>query len=229
MALILCDIDGTLVNGASSYGTTMVEAISRVYDAQVSVDLNEFHGSTDRLVLKDILGRYGVSYDNSSLDDCLRLFGELFPENPADINIIPGVIETIPILWETHKLGLVTGNVEAMARKKLRLFHTVDMLLDNYFLFGGFGGTDPHETRADLIPLAIVRAAEYGWRGRNNQTFVIDDSQKGLAAAIEARVVPIGITTGKYTEAQLRQTGTEHIANNFIEIPDLIKRLCDKL
>ncbi len=227
MALVLCDIDGTLVSGASSYGTTMEKAISRVYHAEVSVDLNKFHGYTDKLVMREILNRYGVSYDSSSLDECLRLFGELFPDNPEDISVIPGVLETIPKLWEDYQLGLVTGNVELMARKKLRLFKADGISLSDYFLFGGFGGTDSHESRADLIHLAIERAINNGWTGKNKHTFLIDDSQRGLAAAIDARVVPIGITTGKYTEEQLRQTGVEHIADNFREIPDLIERLCD--
>ncbi len=226
MVLILCDIDGTLVTGASSYGRTMEEAISRVYHAKVEVDLNQFHGSTDRLVMKDVLRRQGVSYDNTSLDECLILFGELFPEHPTDIRIIPGVLETIPRLKVLHTLGLLTGNVEAMARKKLRLFKTEeDMCLNDYFLFGGFGGTNPHESRADLIPMAIERAVEYGWRGKNKHTFVIDDSERGLVAAIESRVVPIGITTGIYSRQQLAVTGTKYIVDNMREIPDLIDRL----
>ena len=78
------------------------------------------------------------------------------------------------------------------------------------------------------IPLAIQRATDYGWRGRNKHTFVIDDSQRGLAAAIGARVVPIGITTGIYSRQQLSETGTEHIVDNFREIPGLIERLCNE-
>ncbi len=151
MALILCDVDGTLVTGASSYGTTMEEAISRIYHAKVEVDLHQYHGSTDMLVMGDVLRQKGVAYNHTSLDECLRLFGELFPDHPEDITVIPGVLETIPKLWETHILGLVTGNVEAMARKKLRLFQVNDEPLSDYFLFGGFGGTDSHESRADLI------------------------------------------------------------------------------
>jgi phosphoglycolate phosphatase-like HAD superfamily hydrolase len=230
MALLLIDIDGTMIGGeVSSYGDSLEEAIRRVYHKETSVDLREFHGFTDKLVLKETLRRYDISYDEKSLNECLRLFGELFPDNPQGLIVLPGVLETVPKLWESHRLGLVTGNVEVMARKKLGLFHTKDMSLSDYFLFGAFGGTDPHKSRADLIDLAIYRATEdYGWRGKNKHTFVIDDSKRGLEAAIKARVVPIGITTGIYSRTELEETGTKNIVDNFTELPELIERLCDE-
>ncbi len=206
----------------------MSEAISRVFGARATIDLNEFHGSTDRLIMGNVLRKANVSYDDSSLDSCLRLFGQIFPDYPDDIRIIPGVLKYIPILYNSHQLGLVTGNNEEMARKKLRLFKARDIALDNYSIFGAFGGTDPHERRSDLIELAIQRAVDLGWRGRMQHTFIVDDSQRGLTAALEARVVPIGVTTGKYSREDLRNTGVMHIVDNFRELPDLLARLCQE-
>jgi len=55
MALLLCDIDGTLVRGGSSYDSTMEQAINQVFRKHAPVDLSRFHGYTDRLVMKQVL------------------------------------------------------------------------------------------------------------------------------------------------------------------------------
>lgn len=222
MALILCDIDGTMVRGFSAYKYTIQEAIKRELGVGIPVDIDKYHGSTDRLIMQDILAKNRISYDKETIDRCLHTFGELFPEIAGNIRILPGVLETIPKLGKTNLLGLVTGNVEPMAREKLRLFQANGQSLDLYFPFGGFG-SDPHKQRSDLVTLAVERARAYGWNGDLRQTYVIDDTPRGIDAANIARVRTIGITTGIYPEQELRDHGAEKIASSFTEIPELIR------
>lgn len=241
MALYLFDIDGTLIGGSvSSYGGTMSKAILEVFGAQTSIDLNKYHGFTDKLVMQDILAKANVEYDPKDLNQCLRLFGELFPDRPEGLIAIPAVSETIPPLSHSNVLGLLTGNVEVMARKKLRLFQANGQSLDSYFPFGGFGGTDPHEQRLDLFPIAINKAKRFGWNGRGN-VYLIDDSKLGLKAAVDAqqlltpangfsipvpKIVPIGVATGIYPADVLNSVpGVEFAIPNLKELPQLTQRL----
>jgi len=221
MALLLFDIDDTLIrNPISAYQTTMQNAFKQVLGVEVPVDLSGYHGSTDRLIMRDILTKNHVSYDNQTLERCLQRFGELFPENPIGLEVLPGVLKTIPELDRRYWLGLVTGNVETMARKKLRRFQVNRKTLSDYFPFGGFGSY-PHEKRADLIALAINRSRRDNCCASLNQTYVIDDSERGMAAAKEAGVIPIGITTGNFLKEQLREAGAKYIIRNFSEISQL--------
>jgi len=141
---------------------------------------------------------------------------------------MPGVLETIPSLSQNNQLGLVTGNIEVMARKKLKKFSTDEKSLNDYFQFGGFGN-DIHEKRSDLIILAIKRAKNnHGWK-KNNSVYVVDDTFRGIGAAIEAseriktKIITIGITTGIYSKEQLKEAGADIIVDNFNEIPELIR------
>jgi len=47
MALILCDMDMTLLKGISSYRAVMEKTIHQVFNKQIIADLSDFHGSTD--------------------------------------------------------------------------------------------------------------------------------------------------------------------------------------
>lgn len=225
MALLLFDIDGTMVNGGESYNVSMQKAIKQHYRKDIKVELFKFHGYTDRLVLKALLNENRIPYSSECLDACLKTFGELYPDCPSDISMIPGVGDTIPCLLKKHILGLVTGNVEEMARKKLRKFAINGSSLDDYFLFGGFG-SDLHNTRADLVRLAVKRSKKFnGSTLSRNPKFVIDDTPRGARAAREAGVIPIGVTTGRYTGHDLMEARAEYIIANVRELPDLLERI----
>jgi phosphoglycolate phosphatase len=221
--LILSDMDGTIVrNGSSCYRSAMEEAIYEVFQKQTLADWEGIHGSTDRQIIENILKKHYIPFDNKSLDRVIYTFGQVYPEIPPDIELIPGVLETIPILWQDHQLGLVTGNVEVIARKRLRKFRANGISLSDYFAFGGFG-SDPHEQRADLVTLAIQRARlNYGWKD-NNLVYVVDDTPRGIEAALIAGVKPIGITTGIFSERELRAAGANLVVANYTKIPAIVQ------
>ena len=226
MALFLCDIDGTLTLGGSSYNSSMQRAIKTTVNRDIPVDVHKFQGYTDRLVLKQLFSEQSIPYNDQTLDRCLAEFGHVFPKNPHDVRVIPGVLETIAQLYPNHIFGLVTGNVEEMARKKLKMFpingEANGPTLDSYFPFGGFG-SDPHESRYDLVTLAVRRVKQIGsWTLSKNPVYIIDDAPRGIIAAREANVIPIGITTGSYLRQDLIDAGAAHVVDNFREIPGII-------
>jgi len=220
MSLLLFDLDGTILSGLGPYNASLEQAIQETFSKDVKLGFTPTHGKTDRRILKELLEKEDISYSESNINICLTRFGEIYQANHNDINLVPGVISAIPSLSKGNTLGLVTGNVQQMARKKLRLFHINRENLNVYFPFGGFG----HEScnRADLVIKAIERGRDYGWNGIDAS--VIGDTPLDIQAALEAsdrlnrKITPIGVTTGNYPREQLLQAGTEYVIDSLIDL-----------
>lgn len=216
MALILLDIDGTLVKGLGPYESSLKQAIQETHDSDLQVDLTPYHGHTDRFIARDILKRNNLSYDNKSLDECLLMFGKNYQANEEHTKIIPGVAEALPQLAEKNLLGIVTGNVETMAMKKLRLYG-----LNQHIKLGAFGNEDVD--RSELVGYAIHRAKKEGWNGDKNNTYLVDDTLVGINAAINAQVIPVGVLTGKVrTKTEFQNARAKYIIFSLLELLGIV-------
>jgi len=225
MPLLLFDIDGTLLTGLGPYETSLEQAVQEVFNQQVRIDLTHAHGKTDKRILKELLEQHEISFDELSIERCLRRFGKNYSPSKEQTQLIPGVEETIPRLSETHILGLVTGNVREMARKKLRLFSVDGKELNDYFRFGGFG--DKYYNRARLITSTVIKGGdEYRWDW--GEAYVIGDTPLDIQSVLEASkrlnkgIITIGVTTGRYSGEALQQAGARHVINSLTKLPDLI-------
>lgn len=230
MPLLLFDIDGTLLTGLGPYESSLEQAIKETFKQEVKIDLTNYQGSTDRTVLRGHLEEaeiFNSTYEqpNREIDQCLKRFGEIYPAG-SETQLIPGVQETIPQLKKQgHVLGLVTGNVEQMARRKLRMFSAKNEELNTYFKFGGFG--EESYNRANLVLNAIQRAGNYDWDGE--EAYVIGDTPNDIKAIISAAealkrtIIPIGVTTGTTTKEQLQQARAQYVLDSLTELPDLIQ------
>ena len=144
--LITFDVDGTLVRSgvaaeASAHARAFAAATGKVLGDGSPTKLpsevlegHEFHGSTDGLILLNLARKAlgispGVAKDRlgelwrAMYDDVAALTDA---EMAKGIEPLPGVIETLTRLsrlraaGEPISCGLVTGNVEGIARKKMR-------------------------------------------------------------------------------------------------------------
>jgi phosphoglycolate phosphatase len=193
--LFLFDIDGTLIESPSL--NRFVQAIKNLYGLNIVIK-KDYRGFTDRLILIALLQEEGWSDDKieRALPDLIqeldRVHEELFLQ--GSVTVLPGVRELlVELKTRGETLGLITGNLEATAKRKLE-----DVKLFSYFSTGGFG-SDPHVTRADLVKIAIERA---GFSSNTEGVYVLGDAPMDMWAANEAGVAnSIGITNG-YREAQ---------------------------
>ena len=92
-----------------------------------------------------------------------------------------------------HRLALVTGNLEPIARLKLRAAGIVRHFAPGQ---GGFGSDS--EDRSDLPPLARERAAagNGGAPWPREQTVVIGDTPRDIACARADGVHVVAVATG---------------------------------
>ena len=91
-------------------------------------------------------------------------------------------------------MGLVTGNIEAIAWHKMAAAG-----LRQYFSFGAFG--DESGRRADLPPLAVSRA------GRSfavDRSYVIGDTPLDIDCGLACGMKTIAVATGRYSIEELR-------------------------
>ena len=104
-------------------------------------------------------------------------------------------------------LGLVTGNLETIARAKLNKIGISD-----FFKFGGFGSD--HISRTDLVKIAIRRAGNQFKLDGNNQMFHLGDAPQDMRAAREAGVIPIGVATGIFSADELESAGAFQVVSD---------------
>ena len=125
------------------------------------------------------------------------------------IVLLPGVFDLLSRLEHSGiVLGLVTGNLEQIARAKLK-----KVGIDRFFRVGGFGSD--HINRTNLVKIAIQRAEVQFDFGNHRRVFHFGDAPQDMRAGREAGVVPIGVATGIFTAQQLTSAGAQKV------IPDL--------
>jgi phosphoglycolate phosphatase-like HAD superfamily hydrolase len=201
--LLLFDIDGTLVAGATdAHRDALHAALLEVHgvDARVVPRTLSPAGRTDGEIARAILLCAGVSADriDDRLDDvreeCCRAYARLCT---ADLShtVVAGVPELLEWLAgrDGVKLGLLTGNYEPVARLKL-----LRAGLGRYFPLGqGAFGSDA-EDRAALPAIARRRAGLNGIPCPREHTIVIGDTPRDIACARADGVRCVAVTTGPY-------------------------------
>src|SRR3990167_495783 len=207
--LLLFDIDGTLLTGGGH--DRFSRTISKVHGLDLTSD-KDFRGYTDYLILAALLESEGWDDEQIKatmpklLEEMDKMHAETF--HADDMKLLPGVKKLLDKLKETESvLGLITGNMESIAKRKLEALGIWD-----YFSLGGYG-SDPHIIRADLVKIAIERA---GFKDNIKQVYVIGDTAKDIEAAHTAGVVnSIGVANGFRDIKELSDAGAKYIFEDF--------------
>jgi phosphoglycolate phosphatase-like HAD superfamily hydrolase len=206
--LLLFDIDGTLVAGATdAHRDALHAALLEVHgvDAKsIRAPLSPA-GRTDSEIARAILLDAGVSATriDERADDvragCCRVYAQICT---ADLShtVLPGVHELLR--WAAERedavLGLLTGNYEPVARLKLSRAG-----LGKFFASGqGAFGSDA-EDRAALPAIARRRAGTVGVPYARDRTIVIGDTPRDIACAKADGLRCVAVATGPYGEDEL--------------------------
>ena len=145
---------------------------------------------------------------------------ELEPPNPRKI-IMPGIrplLDTLALRDDTY-LALLTGNYEKAARLKLEHFD-----LWRYFPCGAFA--DDGADRNSLLPKALERIRACGGPSvQPSDVLVVGDTPHDVACALAVGAVPIGVATGGYTSARLRESGADIVFEDLSATHEFLKLL----
>jgi phosphoglycolate phosphatase-like HAD superfamily hydrolase len=193
--LVLFDVDRTLLTGNAVHEQAFHHALARVHGVDGSIQLVSHHGKTDAGLIVEVLELCGVPGEQarSRLGEVREQMVEYFLAHVHECGStpLPGVPEALAALERRGVLcGLVTGNIEAIARGKLRRHD-----LERHFPLGGFGSET--EDRAELIRIAL-RQAQAIKPVQAPNVFHVGDTPADLEAARRAGVNGVGVATGIY-------------------------------
>jgi phosphoglycolate phosphatase-like HAD superfamily hydrolase len=233
--LVLFDIDGTLVLTGGAGIRAMNRACEELVGHPHALEGIPVAGRTDRIILSDVVTRAGHSLHDGLLEQLrdryiVNLRREI--EKPGKLQsfeslgarggvkaVMPGIRELLDILEGRDDvfLGLLTGNFEAGARIKLEHFD-----LWRYFRCGAFG--DDAADRNELVPFAVERARRCGLPDiAAADIFVVGDTPHDVACARAVGAVPIGVATGGFSSAQLRESGADIVFENLGATTEFLK------
>ena len=203
------DIDSTLIQSSAGHVESLILAIKDIYGLATSINVINHHGMTDQEILIKILGKHEVDDKIiwSKLKECINHMQLQYAQivQSENIVVLEGVFNLLSQLDQKgFLLGLVTGNLESIARAKLKKIG-----IDGFFKFGGFGSD--HISRTELVKIAVRRAGNQFDLDDNNQIFHLGDAPQDMKAAREAGVTPIGVTTGIFSAEELESAGAYRV------------------
>jgi phosphoglycolate phosphatase-like HAD superfamily hydrolase len=203
-ALVLFDIDGTLVRRAGPHHKlAMIEAVRRVTGLNAGFDGIPLYGMLDPDIIGQMMRNAGATRAEVRLamPEIVRRAQAIYVRScPASLarRTCPGVRRLLARLrCDGALMGLVTGNLTRIGWKKME-----GAGLREFFRFGAFGEMAP--TRGALAKLAIARARREHWISRAAPVSLVGDAPADIIAARQSGARSVAVATGVVPAEQLR-------------------------
>jgi len=207
-ALVLFDIDGTLVRRAGPHHReALVEGVRLVTGLKTTTDGIPVQGMLDPDIVTVMMRMAGArpAAIREAMPEVLRA-AERYYLRVCPVLVgkhCPGVEPTLQKLGRRGiLLGLVTGNLTRIGWRKLQRAG-----LRDYFRFGAFG--EMARTRGGLARIAIREARKCRWITRDTPVSLIGDAPADILAARENRIRAISVQTGITPVEELRALGPD--------------------
>ena len=209
-ALLLFDIDGTLLLSGRAGLRAMTRAFAQAFGIADAFASASFSGRTDSFLVSHALTAAGlpdtVEHHTRFRDAYLPLLAEEI-EHPGTGHkgLMPGARELLDALGEYDHLqvALLTGNYRDAAEIKLTYFE-----LWEFFEWGAF--SDDSADRNALVPIARQRAGTYDVPAEAlKRVIVIGDTPYDIECARVGGAQSIAVATGGHTVEELRAAGAD--------------------
>ena len=217
-ALVLFDIDGTLVRRAGSHHRqALVDAVRRVTGLETTTDHIPVHGMLDPDILTRMLRDAGASSKSigRAMPEIVRRAQQIYARGVPSLlrKTCPGVRPLLRRLKESGVLlGLVTGNLTRIGWKKLDRAG-----LKPYFRFGAFG--EMAKDRPALARLAIRQAHARGWIAKETPISLVGDAPSDIIAAKRNGIRSIAVYTGISTRDELLAYAPDVLLKDLRNLP----------
>ncbi|MEJ2368482.1 MAG: HAD hydrolase-like protein [Acidobacteriota bacterium] len=201
MALLLFDIDGTLIRPRGLGRKAFEQACRDLYGLCPASGRFRFDGLLDTHIAAKQLQLLGKESGESAVARLLEAYVARLKEEragPKEDHLCPGVPGILDsAVARGHFLGLLTGNILEGAKVKLGLFD-----LWEYFPAGAFGADAPD--RPSLVAVASARCSSaFNRRFQAHETWIIGDSIHDITAAKAGGVRSVAVATGHTPAARL--------------------------
>lgn len=225
--LVLFDIDGTILLTDGAGRRAVHRALIDVFGSAGPAE-HRFDGKTDPQIIRELMRHEGHedARIDAEMERLLALYVAYLEEElrtgAAGIRVMPGVVDLLDAL-ESHTdaiLGLLTGNLAAGARAKLRAAG-ID---PDRFRVGAYGSD--HETRGELPAVAQRRAREdLGVRIAGADVVVIGDTPADLECGRAIGARGIGVATGRYSVAELARHDPAAVFKDLSPTADVVRAI----
>ena len=198
----LFDIDGTLIRSGGAGGLAMGRALEEAFDVPPDTRGVCFSGRTDRGITLDLFAAHEIEATQQNFELFYETYLSKLSEalEERDGVVLPGAVELLNLVSGGSgqaALGLLTGNMQAAAKRKLEHFGLWD-----YFSFGGYGDVDAN--RDDVAGRAIEAVAQYLNRPvEPKHAWVIGDTPNDIQCARAHGMKVICLPTGECDEENL--------------------------
>ncbi len=194
-ALVLFDIDGTLVRRAGPHHREALErAIRQITGIQTTTDGIPVQGMLDRDIVTLMLRQAGASeaFVRRNMPAIVARAQRIYARSCPDLRskVCPGARMLLYRLFRRGVVsGLVTGNLTAIGWKKMERAG-----LRRYLRFGAFA--ELARDRAGLVRIAVRTARREGWINGTSPIALIGDHPNDIRAARANGVRSIAVATG---------------------------------
>ena len=201
-ALVLFDIDGTLVRRAGPHHRqALVDAVRKVTGLETSTDHIPVHGMLDPDILTRMMLDAGATpaAARRAMPEVIQSAQAMYVRRVPDLQkkLCPGARALLGRLERRGVLlGLVTGNLTRIGWKKLERAG-----LKEFFRFGAFG--EMARDRAGLARLAIRQARAAGHINRRTPVSLVGDAPSDILAAKANGIRAIAVYTGISSQDEL--------------------------
>jgi phosphoglycolate phosphatase-like HAD superfamily hydrolase len=214
-ALILFDIDGTLLLTGRAGQRAMTDAFHDVYGVADAFTSVAMAGRTDTSLVSQALQQHGLpgtrdAHDKFRTAYLEKLSKEIHLPGVGRKGVMPGARELLVALAAHPHLhvALLTGNYRDAAVIKLTYFD-----LWNHFAWGAF--SDDAGDRNALVPIARERAKTFGVPAMAcERAIVIGDTPDDVNCARAAGARSIAVATGGFTADVLRAAGADIVLDD---------------
>jgi len=217
-ALILFDIDGTLLLSGRAGLRAMTRAFETTFGITDAFADQHFGGRTDSFLVSKALNAAGLpdtpEQHHRFRENYIPLLAEEI-EHPGTGHkgLMPGareLLEALDLFPDVH-MALLTGNYREAAEIKLQHFEIWD-----YFEWGAF--SDDAADRNALVPIACRRAETYDIPPEAiERVIVIGDTPHDIECARVAGAKSIAVATGGYTVEQLQEFGADGVLKDLAD------------
>ena len=213
--LLLFDIDGTMIHQVGRSGITtnrFAYAVNRVFNTDINAGMlpNSAYGQVDTETLLSLSEMGGVKRGvaKKHLKRLYFFTAQYFRMHLKDYNthVHEGVKPLLSRLRrEGYILGLVTGNLEPIAKMKLKKTG-----LYGFFDIGAFGNIS--NQRSKLLEHAMKLASrKFKTNFTKERVLYFGDAPLDVKAAKKAKIKIICVTTGHYTRKVLKKEKPDYI------------------
>jgi HAD superfamily hydrolase (TIGR01509 family) len=211
---VVLDVDGTLVDTNYQHAIAWHRALRRHGHVVQLWKIHRHIGMGGDQLVGALIGEEGERVDGEAIR---AAEGEAYEELIEEVQPMAGARE---LLRELSEGGATT--VLASSAKAEEVEHYLDLLDARELVDGWTTASDVERTKPhpDLVHAALEKA------GNGGKTVMVGDSTWDVKAAETAGVPTLGVLTGGFSEAELREAGAVEVVESIDELRgDPLRRL----